>query len=193
MNNRISLGGGSFKDFVEKQASANEDKLVKTAGELPEALKEHMFGKKDKDDDKGEEAVDSDADSKDDDDKEAASDEVVKEAADKDEAESSGQLDVEPLHQEGDQTAEGEEKKAKSGGKADNSEGESSGQLDVEPLHQKGESTGDKPGGLETLKSEESGKFEKVAALSSGNRKFLNDYLPMVWPAAYVEQMLAEH
>jgi len=63
--------------------------------------------------------------------------------AEQDEADSSGQLDVEPLHQEGESTTMPKNgpkgKKEAAANEAD--EADSSGQLDVEPLHLKGEST----------------------------------------------------
>jgi len=63
--------------------------------------------------------------------------------AEQDEADSSGQLDVEPLHQEGESTTMPKNgpsaKKEAVASEAD--EADSSGQLDVEPLHQEGEST----------------------------------------------------
>ena len=71
--------------------------------------------------------------------------------AEQDEADSSGQLDVEPLHQEGESTTmpkngpsakkESAEGAGASPTGADADEADSSGQLDVEPLHQDGEST----------------------------------------------------
>lgn len=74
-----------------------------------------------------------------------------KEAGKADEADSSGQLDVEPLHQKGESTTMPKNgpsaKKESTDGKgasptgADADEADSSGQLDVEPLHQDGEST----------------------------------------------------
>jgi hypothetical protein len=61
---------------------------------------------------------------------------MVKTASKEDEV-SSGQLDVEPLHQKGDSECA---PKSKGGKSKEDDEAEGSGQLEVEPLHQKGES-----------------------------------------------------
>lgn len=124
-----------------------------------------------------------------------------------DEAESSGQLDVEPLHQKGESTQEKpgdlETMKTKEAGKgdkkSDKDEAESSGQLDPEPLHQKGESTQEKPGDLETMKKKESaaaGKkktagYKKVAELTTEEKEFLRANWSNFWPKKFIDAILS--
>lgn len=106
--------------------------------------------------------------------------EVVKTAEKKekkDEGKSSGQLDVEPLHQEGESTtmpkagpsAKKEDassgKKEASEKKEKKDEAETSGQLKVEPLHQKGEST-ELPKNPKGNKAGDSAKDSKEASKS---------------------------
>lgn len=138
--------------------------------------------------------------------KKAGTDVRVKVAEDKEEGESSGQLDVEPLHQDGESTGKkpgslDTQKKAAEGegeGKlSDKDEADSSGQLDVEPLHQKGESTQEKPGDLDTMKKSEakSGKktkvaFKKIAELTPKQKEFLRKVWSMYWPKQFIDALL---
>lgn len=136
-----------------------------------------------------------------------------------DEAASSGQLDVEPLHQEGESTNQEKvhtDKKESSevlvstkaaespAGKAKKEEGEaeSSGQLKVEPLHQKGESTQQKPGDLDTMKTDKEKKeakgkpkvqkaaFKKIAELTPEEKEFLRGVWRNFWPEKYIDAIL---
>lgn len=119
--------------------------------------------------------------------------------------------------------------------KKEKDEGESSGQLKVEPLHQEGESTGQKPGKLDTQKTdttaskgegkkgdkeeaESSGQLEpkknpnnepempkkdagakqqvktatftRVAKLTPQEKTFLRDVWSNFWPKAYIDAIL---
>jgi hypothetical protein len=128
----------------------------------------------------------------------------VKVAEEKEEGESSKQLDVEPLHQKSDKGENADKKKAPSSGKTkSDGEGESSGQLDVEPLHQKGESTQEKPADLDTMKTEskkeaKSGNktkvanFKKIAELTPKQKEFLRKVWSMYWPKSFIDSILAD-
>jgi hypothetical protein len=134
-----------------------------------------------------------------------------------DEAESSGQLKVEPLHQEGESTnqekvhtnkkesAEVAATKAAESpaGKAvkEKDEGESSGQLKVEPLHQEGESTGDKPGDLDTQKSDKKkakvqqkvnkkAGFTRISELTAEEKDFLRGVWSNFWTKKFIDAIL---
>lgn len=73
----------------------------------------------------------------------------------------------------------------------------SSGQLDVEPLHQKGESvdagnkdlTGD---GKKTEAFGTNGRFVKISKLNDKTKKWYRSYLSNLFPADYVEALLAD-
>jgi hypothetical protein len=118
--------------------------------------------------------------------------------AEKEEGESSGQLEPkknpnnEPEKPEGSKATGGKGK----GGESD--EGESSGQLDVEPLHQEGESTGTKPGDLDTQKSEKKeatqkkeARFVRVGELTDKQKEFLRKTWSLYWPKSFIDALLA--
>ena len=157
--------------------------------------------------------------------------------AEKDEAESSGQLKVEPLHQKGEST----EATPSTGGKADNKEAPSSGQPEAEAKlvnepkveDKKAEATettkeagfDTKPcgacgmcGGLckckkddkvkkegdddsdddteakakEAIRAAAQGNFVKIANLDSKTKSWLNTYWKKLFPASFVDAMLAD-
>jgi hypothetical protein len=218
----ISLQPKSFSEFAQqtvanmrKEASAQQGQ-IKTAGKLPDALKEHQFkGKNEKEEGKEDKKEDGKED------KEASSSTVTKEAKkgkQKDEGETSGQLKVEPLHQKGESDKGSKitdkNKKVEASGKNEDDKAGSSGQLDVEPLHQKGES--DKPSAVNgknkvdndsgkskgTSDKKEDSKEEKkeastvqtikLAKLDGKTRDFLKTYWSNLYPSEYVEFMLSE-
>lgn len=223
-SNNIPLKPKSFAEFAQetvakmrKEASAQSGQVKtasvegeeKTAGkkEIPPFIQEKIDAKN----------GDKKEDKKDGKEEKEASTKVAKK--EKEEAEKSGQLDPEPLHQDGESNKgsdlTGKNKKTEAAakvasGKNEDEKAKSSGQLDVEPLHQKGESVKpstvtdgnkkewDAKGG----KSEKSEKKEekeasttsivKLAKLDSKTREFLKTYWSNLYPADYVESMLAE-
>ena len=164
-----------------KTASNGQNSAVKTAGkgELPDFIKEKMKKKKDGKDmseDKEEKECEAKAKTK---------------VAEKDEAESSGQL--EPKANPNNEPKSEESSGGGSGGKKKSDEAESSGQLDVEPLNQKGESTGEKPGSLDTQKGKQAankGKFVAIAALSNKQKEFLRRVWSTYWPKEFIDAIL---
>jgi hypothetical protein len=143
--------------------------------------------------------------------KTASSDKITKTASKKEEEKSSGQLDIEPLHQEGESTPKVEKKKDGKGEAkkasvkketiekvAEECETESSGQLEVEPLHQEGESTPKvekkKDGKGENKKASIStgGKFVKISNLNSEQESYLRKYYSMYYPTEFVDALLTK-
>ncbi len=199
-SNNIPLKPKSFAEFAQetvskmrkeaeaqgqiKTASATEE--VKTAKkELPAFIQEkkkNPFEKKD--DDKGDKEC-------------SASTKVAKK--EKDEAETSGQLKVEPLHQDGESNKgsdiTGKNKKVEASGSNSDDKAETSGQLKVEPLHQTGESTGKETKKEEKKEDKEANSTThvvKLAKLDSKTREFLKSYWGNLYPPDYVEAMLQE-
>jgi hypothetical protein len=88
------------------------------------------------------------------------------------------------------------------GSETKDGEGESSGQLDVEPLHQKGESNGEKPGDLETMKSDKKeaktvanalkkiARFKSFAELTPKQKEFLRGVYSIYWPKEFIDALL---
>jgi hypothetical protein len=114
----------------------------------------------------------------------------------KDEGKDSGQPKAEAKLVNQPKLPEGDKKAKSSSGTAQSEEAESSGQLDVEPLHQKGESTQEKPGSLDTQKSEkkESSKsvsFVKVANLTGKQKEFLRKTWSLYYPPSFIDALLA--
>ena len=190
MTGQIKMGKTkSFEDLVREKLeektvkTASADEEVKTAElsegqkKLPQALqdaieKKQDGGKKDdKDEKKKEECPEKDEKK----DCEAAA-EVEEKVAEKEEADTSGQPQAEAKLVN---TPEKENKGTT--GKADNEEAEGSGQLEVEPLHQKGR------------EASETESFVKLAKLDGKTREFLKKFWGNLYPADYVDAMLAEY
>jgi len=214
--NKISLGPKTdFAKFAERVLSKR--KGVKTSSYKEQnskiASSDEYDNKEEEEEEEEEEDEDDNNNEEEDEDEDKKcmaenSSSDVKEAK-KDKEESSDQLDVEPLHQEGEseeaskvndknkeaknknETKKAKAKKQNKKAKKENKE-ESSDQLDVEPLHQEGESEeGSKVNGK---KKESNSYFKtvKVAKLNNKTRELLRDYWKTVFPEDYVEYMLQE-
>lgn len=123
---------------------------------------------------------------------------VVKTAAKEEEkeADSSGQPEAEgKLTNNPKVEKEEAPKAAKKESKKEGDEAPSSGQTDVEPLHQKGESV--KPSAITCENKKTEAKttetFVKVAKLNPKTKEWLKSYWSTLYPAAYVEAMLADN
>ena len=177
-SNTIPLSATKFSDFAEKVLKKNaaaQQPVVKTAS-VNEVVKEAKKCKKDKEEEKDDEKKPCCK-------KPCMAEvevEVVKEAkkdGGSDEAESSGQLKVEPLHQKGESVKPSAvndgNKKVEVGGTK-------------EKVEKKEDKKEDKEAAVK------SGKFIRLAKLDGTTRAWLKEYWSNLYPPEYVEFMLAE-
>lgn len=129
--------------------------------------------------------------------KEAATEQPIVKTSEKEgkEADSSGQPEAEGKLTNNPQVLKEEAPKKAIKKEKEADEAPSSGQTDVEPLHQKGESV--KPSAItcENKKTEAKSTetFVKVAKLNAKTKEWLKSYWSVLYPAAYVEAMLADN
>lgn len=120
--------------------------------------------------------------------------------AENEEAESSGQLDVEPLHQKGESTpkvGKDKEKESSASGKMkkEDKEGEDSKQPEWEGKKENNndpESGKHRAGDGDQKKASKSTKFVKIANLDDKTKSFLRKYWESLYPKEYVDAMIAD-
>jgi len=187
--NNISSGKKvTFADIIERHASAKEA-MTKVAS-ANAVVKKAESKEKDEADSSGQPEWEGKQENVNDpkvpDEKDAASEETVKKASGSNEddcAPSSGQLDVEPLHQKGESEAPGditcENKKTEATGKkSSNVEAKEEAKEDEKE---------DKTASVGT-----NGKFVRVSKLNDKTRSWLREYWLNLYPADYVDAMLAD-
>lgn len=205
-SNSISTGESiSFEDFAAKvlgqseEKTASEKSVVKTAS-TKVAETEEVAEEKAPEVEETEEVEASEE-----------SDKEVTEASkkEKEEADGSGQLEVEPLHQEGESTPVVGKKKEEASATSEtkvagdccdkdnenNDDADSSGQAEWEG---KQENVNDPEAGKhrdgegDQKEASTGTKFEKVANLDEKSKAWLSEYWRNIYPEAYVEAMLAD-
>lgn len=145
--------------------------------------------------------------------KQASSDQVVK-TAEAEEADSSGQLEVEPLHQEGESEEPSEvtdeNKKTKAGKKEagkkekgdhdydsdeseENKDEKGGSDVDNEELEDAGEKGGEESDEKDCRVASSKPRFQKVAKLNEESKALLRAEWESVFPKDYVDAMLAEY
>jgi hypothetical protein len=200
VSNSISLGKSSFADFASKVINAQNQKLasanstVKTAStnvkeaelsegqkKLPQALQDAIKakgeGKKDKSEDKEDKKENKSEDKKEDKKEDKVEDKKEKECtastgSNEKGAPSSGQLDVEPLHQTGESTGEKKDKKNDNPNPAKDEKKETKKE-DKEAVS----STG----------------FIRISKLNSENKSMLKKYYDTIYPAGYADALIADY